>query len=261
MTTVLRNGTSIEDPRLDRLPSKITTHLERYPLTAATMPEEPKPLVGGFNWYDNCFTPRRTKIQGRHYATLPGPTDLGRLAGGHAIAFPAWGQVDTDGWWAYYDQGREGRCTEFAALRMLSLLNRKRYDLTSKWHYWEAQRNDEWAGGSYPGAFPQYEGSSVRAILDVVHKRGAVLPWKYGKPFPADMDPGLHVRPEEGIAAYRWITDWADARRVTGTPDWMPGLIYLQSWGYSHPHRTVMPDETGERLLSEFGELAVVTDR
>jgi hypothetical protein len=41
----------------------------------------------------------------------------------------------------------------------------------------------------------------------------------------------------------------------------MPGLIYLQSWGLSHPHRTIMPDETGERLLHEQGELGVVTDR
>lgn len=33
MTTLLRDGSTVEDPRLGRLPSGHTTHLERYPLT------------------------------------------------------------------------------------------------------------------------------------------------------------------------------------------------------------------------------------
>jgi hypothetical protein len=261
MTTTLRNGTTVEDRRLDRLPSERTDHLEKYPLTATTAPSTATPLLGGFNWYSNCFQPRRIFIRGHSYAILPGPRDLGSLAGGHCICFPAWGQVDLLAWRAYYDQQLEGRCVEFGKLRMMSLFNRKRYDITSRWHYWQDQREDEWAGGSYPGAVPQYEGTSVRAGLEGLRKYGAIPALPSGFAYAPSLDMGAAVRPEEGIAAYRWITDWNDARRVTRTPDWMPGLIYLQSWGTSHPHRTIMPDETGERLLREQGELGVVTDR
>ena len=259
--TTLRDGTVVQDPRLDRLTSSRTDHLEKYPLTASTAPTKPTPLLGGFNWYSNCFQPKMTKIRNGTFGILPGPRELGSLAGGHAICFPAWGQLDLLSWWSYYNQLLEGRCIEFAKLRMMSLLNRKQYDITSRWHYHRAQFEDEWAGGSYPGAVPQYEGTSVRAGLEVLRKCGAI-PKAAGVRAsfsPLSIPPA--VKPAEGIAAYRWITDWNDARRVTGTPDWMPGLVYLQSWGRQHPQRTVMPDETGVRLLSEQGELAVVIDR
>lgn len=260
MSITLRDGSTTTDRRLDRIVTGHTTHLERYPLTTATTPEEPRPLLAGFNWYNNCFEPRMTRIRGNDYAILPGPTQLGRLAGGHSITFPAWPNNDLRSWWGYYDQGVEGRCVEFAALRMLSLLNRKRYDITSRWHYFQMQRRDYWPGGSYPGANPYYEGTSVDAGLQVIHRYGAIPAFWRGAPISPELAPSL-VRPEEGIGTYRWITNWADARRVTGTPDWMGGIVYLQSWGKTHPWRTVMPDETGERLLREQGELAVVTDK
>ncbi len=40
--------------------------------------------------------------------------------------------------------------------------------------YWPAQRDDQWPGGSYEGASPFYEGTSVRAGLEVAQKLGYV---------------------------------------------------------------------------------------
>jgi hypothetical protein len=255
--TTLRDGTTVTDPRLDRLTSQRTDHLEKYPLTTATAPSKATPMLGGFNWYNSCFNPTRRRINGRHYHVI-GDTPLGPLRGGHAIAFRPWNTTDLTNWWAYYDQGVEGRCPEFAGLRVLTLMNRKRYDITSRWHYWQMQREDEWAGGSYPGATPHYEGSSVRAALEVLRKYGAIPATR--TPLPADPKPW--VKPAEGIAAYRWITNWDDARRVSGVPDWMPGIPFLNSWGRNgYPHTTIMLDNLGPRLLHEQGELGVVTDR
>jgi intein/homing endonuclease len=45
--------------------------------------------------------------------------------------------------------------------------------------YWEAQKIDQWAGGSYPGARPQYEGTSVLAGAKVVQKLGYVKEYRW----------------------------------------------------------------------------------
>jgi hypothetical protein len=71
----------------------------------------------------------------------------------------------------YGDQGREGACTEFGISHELGATPvavptaelraiRARHLI-----YWPAQENDEWPGGSYPGADPQYEGTSVTAAM------------------------------------------------------------------------------------------------
>jgi hypothetical protein len=75
----------------------------------------------------------------------------------------------------FYDQGREGACVAYAlghelVARPAEVLG----TINDKWLvqkvYWEAQRNDPWAGGSYPGATPFYEGTSVLAGVKVLHK-------------------------------------------------------------------------------------------
>ena len=38
--------------------------------------------------------------------------------------------------------------------------------------YWQAQKEDDWEGGSYPDADPFYEGTSVLAGVKVAHKLG-----------------------------------------------------------------------------------------
>lgn len=69
----------------------------------------------------------------------------------------------------HLDQGQEGACVEFAWVHEF-LATPSAVDLaigqeiTSKHAiYWPAQRDDYWPGGSYPGASPFYEGTSVLA--------------------------------------------------------------------------------------------------
>ena len=38
--------------------------------------------------------------------------------------------------------------------------------------YWQAQRDDEWKGGAYPGAAPQYDGASVLDSIKTLRNRG-----------------------------------------------------------------------------------------
>jgi hypothetical protein len=259
MSVTLRDGRTVDDPRLDRLPSVRTDHLQKYPLTAATLPDRPTPMAMGVNWYSNFDSPVARRINGRDYMVI-GDGNLGRIRGGHATCLRPWTVADALSWWAYYNQGVEGRCVEFACLRLLSLMNRYRYDITSRWHYWQMQRGDEWAGGSYPGASPHYEGTSVRSGLEVLHRFGAIRALPRGAAVDPDRAPGL-VRPEEGIAAYRWALNWADVRTVLGVPDWLPGVPMLNSWGRGYPRQVILLDAAGERIQREDGELGVVTDR
>jgi hypothetical protein len=257
--TLLKGGGVTLDPRLDRVGSDTSEHLERYPLTTATMPTKPMSMVAGVNWYAGMMEPTRGTFQ--HHPWVLGDRPLGRLVGGHAICLRNTKVKDVDGWWRFYDQGIEGRCVEFAMLRMLSHANRKRYDITSRWHYWQAQRADEWAGGSYPGASPRYEGTSVRAGLDVLHKRGAIPALVGGRAYAPGRDLDVLANPAEGIAAYRWARTWDDVREVLQVPDSQPGVSMLNSWGPAWPREVLLLDELGERLLREDGEFGVVSDR
>lgn len=256
----LRNGTTVDDPRLDRLPSVRKDHLEKYPLTIATMPSSAQPVVIGVNWYSEFDHPRPIRVGRKNYHIIGDHPDLGTRRGGHATCLLPHGTTDSKPWWLYYNQGTEGRCVEFACLRALTLLNRRRYDITSRFHYWQAQQMDEWEGGSYPGATPHYEGTSVRAGLEVLRAQGAIPALWHGAQVDPVMAPVL-VRSQEGIAAYRWALDWADVRRALRTPDSLPGVPLLNSWGTGYPQVTLLADAAGERLLHEDGEFAVVTDR
>jgi hypothetical protein len=248
------------DRRLDRVPSETHEHLERYPLGAATMPTKATSMVAGTNWYAGMMYPRLRTIGGRKRYVLES-VDLGRLIGGHATCLRNWKTTDTAAWWRFYDQGVEGRCVEFAMLRMLTHANRKRYDITSRWHYWEAQRRDEWTGGSYPGASPRYEGTSVRAGLEVLRQHGALPALVGGRAYAPGRDLGALVSPDEGIAAYRWARTWDDVRTALGVPDDLPGVPLLNSWGADWPREVLLLDPLGELLLDEDGEFGVVVDR
>lgn len=259
MTIQLRGGYTTEDRRLDRLPSATTEHLDKYPLTMATLPSKHSSMLMGVNWYGNFDTPVQIKVRGRMRWAI-GIGDLGSLRGGHATCLRHYEMRDLLGWWLYYNQLAEGRCVEFAGLRMLSLMNRKRYDITSRWHYHESQRTDEWQGGSYPGASPFYEGTSVRAMLEVLATYGAIPARERGRPIAPEVASSKLVS-MEGIAAYRWATSWSDVREALAVPDWMPGVPMLNSWGVGYPKEVLLVDEAGERLLREDGEFGMVTDR
>lgn len=261
MTLMLKGGYATEDPRLDRVPTGHTKHLDKYPLTAATVPAAVGSMVIGVNWYANFDDPQPLSLgKGRGGYHSIGEGDLGRIRGGHATCLRNYGVRDSEAWWQYYNQGVEGRCVEFAGLRLLSHLNRERYDITSRWHYFNAQQLDYWPGGSYPGATPHYEGTSVDAMMQVFTKYGAIKAKRSGRQV-SPYEAVRLVQPEKGLAAYRWATSWAQVREVLNVPSWMPGVPMLNSWGKKYPHQVILMDAAGERLLKEDGEFAVVTDR
>jgi hypothetical protein len=79
------------------------------------------------------------------------------------------------------DQGKEGACVGFAYTHdILARPNTIRawngQPVDAKFAreqvYWEAQKIDQWDGGSYPGAQPVYEGSSILAGAKVLTTLG-----------------------------------------------------------------------------------------
>lgn len=84
------------------------------------------------------------------------------------------------------DQGNEGACVEFGITHELAAapvqVSRARLTAIRSGHaiYWPAQREDEWPGGSYPGAQPVYEGTSVLAGLKVTTGLGYYDGYRWG---------------------------------------------------------------------------------
>lgn len=78
------------------------------------------------------------------------------------------------------DQGREGACVGHAVAHELMARPAEvkfdtlatAIDFAHANIYWSAQRIDPWAGGSYPGADPFYEGTSVLAGMKVAKELG-----------------------------------------------------------------------------------------
>jgi hypothetical protein len=173
-----------------------------------------------------------------------GRGDLGSVRGGHCVCLKPPVITDNIDWWDYYNQGTEGSCVGFGSSRMMSLLNRKRYD--ARWLYHNAQLVDEWSDT------PPAEGTSVRAACDVLRTQGNVT-WRAGVDQP--------VNAAEGISANRWATSWDEVRQTLGLTDAIDGVPFLNSWGRDYPHICHLTDEAGARLLSEDGEFAIVTDK
>src|SRR5215213_229277 len=151
MPTRLKNRKWVPvDRRLDRVPSDVTEHLERFPMTTELADELRAGVVQGINWYSRFDAPVRGR-DGR-WRIVPGEGgSLGRVRGGHAIFTPANGSLDAAGWYPHYNQGREGRCVQFACSRLMSHIRRQRFRIDEtppgRWMYYEAQRMDEWEGG------------------------------------------------------------------------------------------------------------------
>ena len=83
----------------------------------------------------------------------------------------------------WYNQRSEGACVGFALGHELNArpaeIKNIREDWLVKRVYWEAQKIDPWAGGSYPGASPVYEGTSVLAGVKTLHKMGAFREYRW----------------------------------------------------------------------------------
>lgn len=226
--------------QLGRLIPTDFEHVERFPLTAATVPATPTPAVMGCSWYTNFDQPVKETGANRWWI---GRGDLGTVRGGHCVALAPGKLADLASWWEFYDQGSEGACVGFGSSRMMSLLNRKKYD--AQWLYKRAQQFDEWPG-------TDYEGTSVRAALDVLREEGHRRPGK--------LDP---VR-SEGISANRWATSVDEVHRVLQNTvgDRLGAVGILNSWGRDgYPHVVWLPDAALQRLIDEQGEVGLVTDR
>ena len=145
---------------LGRRPPSDWTHVDKYPLMASMVPAKPTPVVIGVNWYAEFDKPR----EGRAGPLLDRSRRQAHEGPRRALRVPeAEGSSDPDAWWDFYNQGEEGACVGFGISRLTSQLNRKLYD--GFWLYHEAQKIDEWPG-------EDYDGTSVRAGLDILRKRG-----------------------------------------------------------------------------------------
>lgn len=223
-------------------------HVEKYPLMALPFKDQPAsvPVVIGSNWYTDFDSPVRVRSASGAYIYLIGRDvdHLGTVRGGHCYAGKPPKTGDSTAWWDFYNQGAEGACTGFGSSRMMTLLNRKKYD--AWWTYHEAQLADE-----FPDT-PPGEGSTVRAALSVIKAKGLCVS-RAGK----DSGPFL----AEGISAYRWATEAGEVAAVMGIPSDSELVPIVNSWGRDYPHVVHMPLTTLQRLIDEEGEVGLVTDR
>lgn len=204
-------------------------------------------------------------------------------------------------WWKDHDQGAEGACVGFGSSAMMSITNHLErlentgkdvtYRYASRWLYLEAQLVDEWDDT------PPEEGTSVRAACDILktqgHRRvqsGSVKPvslehgiaayrWAQNvDEVRAAIYAGLAV--SIGILWYEnfdnpvrynnelWIGRAANLGSVRGghcvciyrMSDRRKGFRIMNSWGAAYPPVWVSYDVT-DRLIDEWGEFAVITDR
>jgi hypothetical protein len=219
-------------------------HVERYPLTADTTPAKPVPVTLGINWYTNFDSPQRDAT-GRYWI---GRGSLGSIRGGHCVCVPFDPAKDPATWWSFYNQGQEGACVGFGSSRMMSLLNRFRYD--ARWLWNEAKKVD-----GFPDTNPgDNNGTTVRAAMDVLRTEGHVKQVS-GR--------DLAVSLAQGISANRWATSAQDVLSVLQNPTYaqLGAVPILNSWGKDYPHVVWMPLATLDRVIRESGEATMVTDR
>lgn len=215
-------------------------HFALYPLTVETTPDSPVPVVLGINWYEGFDSPVRK--DNRWYIGLG--SDWGGIRGGHAICVEHGWKGDVWQWRLFYNQTRNS-CVGFSESRMMSLLNRVKYD--ADWLYDEALKVDEWPGEAD-------EGTSLRAGGNVLVNQGHRKWHAEGDEPEAQAD---------GISVYRWAQSVAEVHAALKNPraDTRGAVPLLNSWGTAYPQRVWLPDDALQRLLSENGEALIPTDR
>ena len=81
------------------------------------------------------------------------------------------------------DQGPDGACVGFSMTHELIARPAVISGLDAKFAkervYWEAQKIDRYPGGSYPGASPQAEGTSVLAGMKILKKMGYIGEYRW----------------------------------------------------------------------------------
>jgi hypothetical protein len=125
----------------------------------------------------------------------------------------------------YLNQFREGACVSFGIGHDVMAYPQEfpMHNELCRQLYFEAQKIDPWEGGAYPGASPQYEGTSVLAGLKVY------------KDLLARIDP--YKRTWE----YRWCFGGDDVvaalgrRPVVIGVNWYEGMFDTDDKGFIHP--------------------------
>jgi len=119
------------------------------------------------------------------------------------------------------NQGREGACVGAGLGHDLAARPGVVSGVTMDWCrenvYWPAQRQDEWEGGAFPGANPQYEGTSVLAGFKVVRDLQLIDGFRWALTFD-DLVLGVGY--------------WGPA--VIGV-DWYEGMFAPDADGFIHP--------------------------
>lgn len=232
---LLRDGTPLLDPRLDRL-VEFDHRSREYPARA-------------------CLAAGSTPV-----------TKLWTLPTGAPVL----------------DQGREGACVGFGVTNELRFEPVAVPGLDATFArekiYWPAQRIDQWPGGAYPGASPQYEGTSVLAGMKAAKALGfyGEYRWAFGE---ADLALAVsHIGPV--VIGVNWYTGMfrPDSRGYLNATGRVEGghcvlvvglnsryayyTIY-NSWGASWGNQGTarIRRSTMDRLLREDGDAAVITQR
>lgn len=83
----------------------------------------------------------------------------------------------------HLDQGPDGACVGFSMTHELAArpvcIPERTAQFAKEQVYWEAQKIDPWDGGSYPGASPFYEGTSVLAGIKTLKKLGYIQEYRW----------------------------------------------------------------------------------
>jgi len=83
----------------------------------------------------------------------------------------------------WFDQGSEGACVGFCLGHELAArpaeVKGLDFNFLKEDVYWEAQKNDPWEGGSYPGATPIYHGTSVLAGVKEIKRLGYIKEYRW----------------------------------------------------------------------------------
>lgn len=193
------------------------------------------------------------------------------------------GAQPRNGIWAcqtFLNQGREGACVGYAcAHELASEPAPVAVDASlARTIYLAAQRIDPWEGGAYPGARPQYEGSSVLAGANVLRARGHVpeYRWAFGL---KDMVLAVgHLGP--AIIGVNWYDGMFDVDQdffvrvrgdragghailVTGVNVEMRSFLLHNSWGtgWGRYGQAYISWDDMERLLHEDGESVIPLSR
>ncbi len=193
------------------------------------------------------------------------------------------------------DQGQEGACVGFAWAHELAaqpqVVKGTDAQFARERLYWEAQRIDPWPGGSYPGATPAYEGTSVLAGAKAVAALGLIREYRWAfttddilraishegpvvmgsvwyrsmfRPRPSGL---LEVDPSSGVAGgHAWLlrgqrfrTPLRGEPRSAGTE-----LVRIRnSWGpaWGHAGDAFLRLEDLEHLLTTDGDACVPIGR